>query len=46
MTKKNPTTLGELKKQGYTSKSIKDEVRYNLIKTIKAKQKRKPLMTG
>jgi len=38
MMKKKPTTLGGLKKQGYISKSIKDEVRENLIKQIKAKE--------
>ena len=32
------TTLGQLKKSGYTSVSIKDEIRNNLIKKIKAKQ--------
>ena len=31
------TTLGQLKKSGYTSVSIKDEIRNNLIKKIKAK---------
>ncbi len=30
------TTLGELKKQGYVSRSIKDEIRQNLIKKITA----------
>ena len=33
------TTLGELKNSGYVSKSIKDEIRENLIKKIKAKEK-------
>lgn len=46
MMHKNPTTLGELKKQGYTSKSIKDEVRDNLIKKIKAKQNAFPGILG
>jgi magnesium chelatase subunit I len=32
------TTLGQLKKSGYQSKSIKDELRDNLIEKIKAKQ--------
>ena len=32
-----PTTLGELKKQGYTYKSVKDELRANLITKIKKK---------
>jgi len=35
---KRASTLGELKKQGYISKSIKDEIRDNLIKKIKAKE--------
>ncbi|MEO1032288.1 MAG: magnesium chelatase [Bacteroidota bacterium] len=34
---KNIKTLGELKKAGYQSKSIKDELRDNLIKNIKNK---------
>ena len=46
MTKKKPTTLGELKKQGYVSKSIKDEVRDNLIKKIKAKENAFPGILG
>jgi len=36
-------TLGELKKAGYSSKSIKDELRENLIKKITAKE---PLFKG
>ena len=32
------TTLGQLKKSGYVSKSIKDEVRDNLIKSIQEKE--------
>jgi magnesium chelatase subunit I len=32
-------TLGDLKKEGYQSKSIKDELRYNLIKKIQNKEK-------
>ncbi|MGC6431027.1 MAG: magnesium chelatase [Jejuia sp.] len=35
---KNIKTLGELKKEGYLSKSIKDELRDNLIKKIKNKE--------
>jgi magnesium chelatase subunit I len=31
-------TLGELHKSGYTSKSIKDELRDNLIEKIKKKE--------
>ncbi|AJR03458.1 hypothetical protein [Siansivirga zeaxanthinifaciens] len=34
----NIKTLGELKKSGYTSKSIKDELRDNLIQKIKNKE--------
>src|SRR6187551_2621882 len=33
-----PTTLGELKKQGYKPKTIKQELRDNLIERIKNKQ--------
>ncbi len=35
---KNIKTLGELKKSGYQSKSIKDELRENLIEKIKNKE--------
>ncbi|HMT30466.1 MAG TPA: magnesium chelatase [Bacteroidia bacterium] len=35
---KNIITLGELKKSGYQSKSIKDELRDNLIEKIKKKE--------
>lgn len=38
MNKPTIKTLGELKKSGYKSKSIKDEIRENLIKKIKAKE--------
>src|SRR5205814_7146624 len=38
--------LGELKKQGYVSKSIKDEIRDNLIKKIKAKENTFPGILG
>ena len=31
-------TLGELKKQGYKPKSVKEEIRDNLIKKLQAKQ--------
>ena len=34
----NAKTLGELKKSGYVSKSIKDELRDNLIQKIKTKE--------
>ena len=40
------STLGELKKQGYTSKSIKDEIRENLIVKIKAKENAFPGILG
>ena len=36
---KNIKTLGELKKSGYKSKSIKEEIRENLIKKMKSKGK-------
>jgi magnesium chelatase subunit I len=43
--KKN-TTLGELKKSGYVSKSIKQEIRENLIKKIQAKENPFPGILG
>ncbi len=36
--RERPITLGELKQTGYVSKSIKDELRDNLIKKIKNKE--------
>jgi magnesium chelatase subunit I len=42
----NIKTLGELKKSGYVSKSIKDEIRTNLIKKIKAKENPFPGILG
>jgi magnesium chelatase subunit I len=39
-------TLGELKKSGYVSRSIKDEIRENLIKKIKAKENAFPGILG
>jgi magnesium chelatase subunit I len=39
-------TLGELKKSGYTSRSIKDEIRENLITKIKAKENPFPGILG
>ncbi len=39
-------TLGELKKSGYVSKSIKDEIRENLIIKIKAKENAFPGILG
>ena len=38
MTTENIKTLGELIKSGYQSKSIKDELRDNLIQKIKNKE--------
>ena len=40
------TTLGELKKSGFISKSIKQEIRDNLIKKIKAKDNPFPGILG
>ena len=42
----NIKTLGELKKSGYVSKGIKDEIRINLIKKIKAKENPFPGILG
>lgn len=39
-------TLGELKKSGYVAKSIKEEIRANLIKKIKAKENPFPGILG
>src|SRR5436190_23791981 len=39
-------TLGELKKSGYVSKGIKDEIRENLIKKIKARENPFPGILG
>src|SRR6187397_1646857 len=39
-------TLGELRKSGWVSKSIKDEIRENLIKKIKAKENSFPGILG
>ncbi|MBC7865933.1 MAG: magnesium chelatase, partial [Gloeobacteraceae cyanobacterium ES-bin-316] len=43
---KSITTLGELKKSGYVSTSIKDEIRTNLIKKITAKENPFPGILG
>src|ERR1700742_3473578 len=43
---KNIKTLGELKKSGYKSKSIKDELRDNLIVKLKKKEKICPGILG
>jgi magnesium chelatase subunit I len=42
----NIKTLGELKKSGYVTKGIKDEIRTNLIKKIKAKENPFPGILG
>src|SRR6188768_482794 len=42
----NINTLGELKKAGYVSKSIKQEIRENLIKKIQAKENPFPGILG
>ena len=42
----NIKTFGELKKSGYISRSIKDEIRTNLIKKIKAKENPFPGILG
>ena len=46
MSDKKVTTLGELKKSGYKPKSIKDEIRENLIVKIKAKENPFPGIMG
>jgi magnesium chelatase subunit I len=38
-----PTTLGELKRAGYVSRSVKDEIRSNLLRKLKC---REPLFPG
>lgn len=46
MDSNNIKTLGELKKSGYVSKSIKQEIRDNLIKKIQAKENPFPGILG
>jgi magnesium chelatase subunit I len=46
MNHKQINTLGQLKKSGYTSKSIKDEIRHNLIQKIRAKENPFPGILG
>lgn len=46
MTKTKISTLGELKKSGYISRSIKDEIRDNLIKKIQSKENPFPGILG
>src|SRR5688572_30023722 len=44
--KKNITTLGELKESGYRPRSIKEEIRQNLIAKLKAKETTFPGIIG
>lgn len=46
MNKNKPATLGELKKSGHISKSIKDEVRENLISMLEKKETPFPGILG
>ncbi|MBS1734293.1 MAG: AAA family ATPase [Bacteroidetes bacterium] len=46
MSKNKIKTIGELKEHGYVSKSIKDEIRDNLVKKIKGKQNAFPGILG
>lgn len=46
MKSNQPATLGELKKSGYVSISIKDEIRNNLIQKIMAKENPFPGIVG
>ena len=39
MNKPTITTLGELKKSGYRSRTVKEELRENLIEILKSKDK-------
>lgn len=43
---KKITTLGELKKSGYISKSVKEEIRHNLIEKLKRKENTFPGILG
>jgi magnesium chelatase subunit I len=46
MTDPRPRTLGELTQAGYASRSVKDEMRANLIKKLKAGEKLFPGIVG
>lgn len=46
MNKKNPATLGELKKSGWQSRSVKDELRQNLLQKIKSGERLFPGIIG
>src|SRR5947207_6378004 len=43
---KKITTLGQLKKSGYQSKSVKEEIRTNLIKKLQSKESTFPGILG
>src|SRR4030095_8210370 len=43
---KLPTTLGELKASGFRTRSVKDELRTNLIKKLRAGEKLFPGIVG
>ena len=46
MNKTTIKTLGELIKSGYVTRSIKDEIRTNLVKKITAKENPFPVIMG
>src|ERR1700712_3074506 len=46
MDTKKITTLGQLKKSGYQHKSVKEEIRSNLIKKLQAKESTFPGILG
>ena len=41
-----PRTLGELKKSGYTPRSIKEELRSNVVRMLRAKEELFPGIIG
>jgi magnesium chelatase subunit I len=43
---KKITTLGELKKSGYTAKNVKEEIRHNLVEKLKRKENTFPGILG
>jgi magnesium chelatase subunit I len=46
MTDQSPTTLGELKASGYDSRTVKDEIRANLVRKLKAGEELFPGIQG
>jgi magnesium chelatase subunit I len=46
MTKSRPTTLAELKAAGYTSRSVKDELRQNLVRKLQSGEQLFPGVQG